>query len=322
MAKNRILWIDWLKAVFIYVVVLYHCKAWNFYIQATFPTFFAIAGYLFDPGRYSFKQFARRRCRQVLVPYLVFGVIFYALWLVMALVHSHRTGEAVNYLKPLLELCSGYPTTIVGAYWFANALLVMQLLYYALLRWVPARWHLPVTMLVSAVNYYLFYTEFWALTNVALYMPFYVFGVQCKGLLSRQHLDTGLKRLLGLLAIIAIVWLLSYAYCHFDRGLHNVLMLVLQFGVVTFTFWLAQWWAQVCHVQWLNRCVTFIASGAIIYLAVQNDVILYLGMVAQRVLHLTVSPALGVAISVATMIVAALIVCIFPLNRIIYQHSK
>ena len=224
--KDRVLWIDWLKAVFIYVVVLYHCKAWNFYIQATFPTFFALAGYLFNPEQYTFKQFAQRRCRQVLVPYLIFGAVFYALWLVMALVHHHRTGEEVNYLKPLLELCSGYPTTIVGAYWFANGLLVMQLLYFLFLRWIPARWHLPITMLVSAANYYLFYTEFWALSNVALYMPFYVFGVQCKRLLSRQHLDTGLKRLLGALAAMVAVWLISYAYYHLDREIHNVLRLV------------------------------------------------------------------------------------------------
>lgn len=303
---GRILSLDWLKAVFIVVVVLYHCPGIDFYIQATFPTFFAIAGYLFKPGRYSFGQFARRRCRQVLVPYLVFGALFYALWLAMALVHSSRTGEAVDWLMPLRQLASGYPTAIVGAYWFANCLLVMQLVYYAMMRWLPARWHLPLTMAVSAAVYYLYYTEFWALSYMLLYMPFYVFGVQHKDLLARVQLDTWQRRMVAIVAAGAAVWLMSHAMTHWHREVHNLLMLVLQFGVVTCVFALARWWTAVCRVHCIVRWVTFVSSSAIIFLAVQNDVIYYLSLTFDRVLQLPMTAATGIAIAALMMAIGTM----------------
>lgn len=304
--RERLVWVDLMKAVFIVVVVVFHCAPHRFYIMSVYPVFFAIAGFLFNSQKYdSFLAFARHRCRQILVPYLLFGVVFYALWLGMAWVHVHRTGEAVNYWGPLVEMTTGYPTTILGAYWFANCLLVMQLAYWALLRWVPARWHLPITWVLAAASYYMFYTEFWSLTYVVVFMPFYVFGVQCKSFLSRQHLPNGWLRLIATIVAVAIIWLLDHAMSHWHREVHNLLMLVLQFGLVAYFFEMAQWLGDMIRGSWLARAATFVSVNALVYLAAQNDVILYLNMFAHRVLHLSQGWPLTVAIAVTTLLICA-----------------
>lgn len=304
--RERLLWVDLMKAVFIVVVVLFHCSPHRFYIMSVYPVFFAIAGFLFNPQKYdSFLTFARHRCRQILVPYLLFGVVFYALWLGMAWVHVHRTGEAVNYWGPLVEMTTGYPTTILGAYWFANCLLVMQLVYWALLRWVPQRWHLLVTCVLSALSYYMYYTEFWSLTYMVLFMPFYVFGVQCKSFLSQRHLTTGWHLLVATIAAVAIMWLLNHAMNHWHREVHNLLMLVLQFGLVTYFFEMARWLAGLIKGTWLARAATFVSVNALVYLAAQNDVILYLHIFADRVLHWPNDWSQAIAITIVTLLICA-----------------
>ena len=92
---------------------------------------------------------------------------------------------------------------------------------------------------------------------------------------------------------------------HWHREVHNLLMLVLQFGLVAYFFEMAQWLAGFIRNSWLASAAKFVSVNALVYLAAQNDVILYLNMFAQRALHLTRGWPLTIAIAVSTLLICA-----------------
>ena len=78
--SRRIAWIDHAKALTIVLVVLLHthCNpAVSHAITACcMPTFFFLSGYLFSPERNpSFRRFAAKRFRQLIVPYIWIGIL-------------------------------------------------------------------------------------------------------------------------------------------------------------------------------------------------------------------------------------------------------
>lgn len=144
-STQRIPWIDTMKAIGLFFVVLGHTEGigeglrayiYSFHI----PLFFFVAGYLLNPEtlRGDFSRFWRKYCRSLLLPYLCFGVITYLVWLVAGRHFGRDLTLAVPPLKPLAGMAYG-----IGvdhwlrhnvALWFLPALFCLHLIYYWLYR--------------------------------------------------------------------------------------------------------------------------------------------------------------------------------------------
>ncbi len=84
MTRERDVAIDFEKGLFLFLIVIGHF--WNYPDEIRFliaptdliyvPVFFFLSGYLFNRGKYSFKDFLARKVKTLLLPYLSFFILF------------------------------------------------------------------------------------------------------------------------------------------------------------------------------------------------------------------------------------------------------
>ena len=151
--KERIVWLDYGKAIAIYLVVLAHTALYKpaegFIYTFHMPFFFFMSGYLFSYSKYpSYMEFVKRRFRQLLVPYVVINMITYLLWLLVLRNVGSDAGEDVGALSPLIAAATVNATEMVHdvPLWFLAALFMVENLYYLLYR--NARYRVVVTLLL------------------------------------------------------------------------------------------------------------------------------------------------------------------------------
>ena len=151
--KERIVWLDYGKAIAIYLVVLAHTALYKpaegFIYTFHMPFFFFMSGYLFSYSKYpSYMEFVKRRFRQLLVPYVVINIITYLLWLLVLRNVGSDAGEDVGALSPLMAAVTVNATEMVHdvPLWFLAALFMVENLYYLLYR--NARYRVVVTLLL------------------------------------------------------------------------------------------------------------------------------------------------------------------------------
>ncbi|MGN0070084.1 MAG: acyltransferase family protein [Prevotella sp.] len=127
---GRIVWVDWAKAILIYLMVLGHCfpgKIINELIYAFhMPAFFVISGYLYH--RHGWKK----TLKSFLVPVGVFSVVNFAFWLVPKLIKgtldcSHLFERIIMPFIGGGTLGMDYIIVFPGV-WFVIALLLARFL--------------------------------------------------------------------------------------------------------------------------------------------------------------------------------------------------
>ena len=140
---ERIAWIDTLKALGIFLVVFAHHKTDPSVVQFIYafhmPLFFLISGFLFDPRKYaSFREFAGKRLRTLIVPYFFFAVISYLFWLI-AVRSLSVTGRALEIppLDPLVGIfysagVQGWKVLMATQVWFLTCLFVVEILFWGI----------------------------------------------------------------------------------------------------------------------------------------------------------------------------------------------
>lgn len=142
---HRIPWLDTLKAIGLFFVVVGHTDGIGEGVRAYIysfhiPLFFFMAGYLVNPDTLQgdFGRAGGKHLRSLIFPYCGFGVITYLIWLVAGRHYGRDLILAVSPMKPLLGMVYG-----VGvdhwlrhnvALWFLPALFCLHCLYYWLSR--------------------------------------------------------------------------------------------------------------------------------------------------------------------------------------------
>lgn len=162
--KQRIEWLDNLRAIAIFFVVLGHTVGlpedvekliFSFYM----PIFFWISG-LFAKETIrgeSFTEFVGRRWRKRLIPYLSFSVISYAAWFFLFRHFGSQAALNINPVRPLMGFFYGnginhwlvYNTVL----WFFLCLFVTEIFFYFVIK-VPSRpWMVLVLFILSVAGY-------------------------------------------------------------------------------------------------------------------------------------------------------------------------
>ena len=142
---QRIHWLDTLKAIGLFFVVLGHTEGiseWlRMYIYSFhIPLFFFITGYLvnIESLRGDLSSFILKYFRTLIHPYFYFGITTYLIWLCIGRFYGRDILLAVPPLKPLVGMI--YGTSINHwlrhnvALWFLPSLFCLHLIFYGLNR--------------------------------------------------------------------------------------------------------------------------------------------------------------------------------------------
>lgn len=155
------------------------------------PLFFFLSGMLFDMGKYSgFKGFIIKRGKRLLVPYIIYSVVTWAIW---ALFRFLRHDQVASYIAPLLQtfVAKGSGAFLVhnSALWFIPCLFAVEVMYYFISK-LPEWLNAAVCFLLCATSF--FFGHIWGggwwfllpfnLDAAMVALPFY-----CAGNLISRH---------------------------------------------------------------------------------------------------------------------------------------
>lgn len=143
MKKERINWIDLARGVAILFVVFGHTLSggnvqtyvYSFHI----PLFFLISGMVYHDDKLSFKEFSIKKARQLLIPYLFFGIVSVILYSIFGSFVANILGRGGKHFNIFLNFASLlYGNAKMGYYkfnnplWFLPCLFCTNILFYLL----------------------------------------------------------------------------------------------------------------------------------------------------------------------------------------------
>lgn len=309
----RYAWIDYAKVISICLVISYHIppRADGFWADAIqmlrMPAFFLIAGYLFHIDKFTtLWSFIKHRSIQLLIPYASFFLLFYALWLSVGRMMVGGDELEISIWLPLREFVLGTPQIVVAPYWFICCLFVIQIVYYLCARHIPPRWLVVVVLLAPYIPcLYDFGSCPWQLGAAFSYLPFYALANICKSHIQRlsfRHLPLCLIALGAALACVygygkcSNLWVQSTLYT-----LGGLLMMPLYILLCK----------QIPDASPGNKLAAFIGRNTIIILALQNYIIGFILLLAEKYYEWPLLPSAFVTNVCVTM--AVLLISIVPI---------
>lgn len=138
---TRILWIDYVKAIAIAIVVLLHLGIPYPYrtVVRSFviPLFFVLSGIFSRPEKYpTWGIFLRHKTLRLLIPYVIFNAINYLQWLLIGRHMGADASEFIPWWKPIVGAMFGLEHWMEHCkpLWFLPCLMVAEVIFYASFR--------------------------------------------------------------------------------------------------------------------------------------------------------------------------------------------
>ena len=249
--NERIKWIDYGKAIAIFMVMWGHTGLYGpvYVAQYMFsmPFFFFASGYLFSFDKYpDYKNFLKRRIKQIIVPYLLFHFVNYLFWFFISRHYGDdaASGHLTEWYVPLKGILLGYPEFMVNdiPMWFMVCLFVVENMFYAY-RKFTGRWWLPLWLVAAGYVMCEIVPRLPYCINTAFVaIIFYYFGY-----IFRQNHKLR-KRLTGLLP--SIICIAVYAVIVFYNG--KITMHLNGYGENVLLFIIEQ---AACYILMYNLCL-------------------------------------------------------------------
>lgn len=239
---QRINWIDWVKAWCMTVVVFCHLPQQEdaFYLQylssVILSSFFFVSGYLKKPMT-SQKETIKKYGYSLLIPYLIYNVLYYPYWMAKFYYEHGGIGFA-DCLKPifgtiLLQLNSDFSCELNGVTWFLPALFLMH--------WITdicnRQKHGIIIMLILTIisiilygaNKYYHYAPYITYHGLIRCLCFFFMGnlFQQAGYLKNLNLQKDL--LIGILALILSFGLFYWHIYEDHFVIHIILYYIVNF---------------------------------------------------------------------------------------------
>lgn len=278
---KRINWIDWVKAFCMTVVVFCHLPQQEdtFHLQylasVILSSFFFVSGYLKKPLA-SQKESLKKYGYTLLIPYLIYNVIYYPYWLAKFYI-EHGSISMTDSLKPiigtlLLQFNSDFSCELNGVTWFLPALFLMH--------WITDICHRhhcgkAIMLILTVISIILYGANKYH--HFAPYITFHGFvrsiGFFFMGYLFRQKnimTDVFFRKDLAIgLVTLAISILLFYWHIHEERFvLHIALFYVVNLLSVYGIIYLCRS-IDSLHI----RIITFISIGTMLIFGIHRIII-------------------------------------------------
>ena len=186
---RRIDWVDYGKVIGIYLVVLGHTNLFFSFKDGIYifhmPVFFFISGYLFSFSRNPvYKDFVKKRFRQLIIPYIWINIITYLFWFVLGRHFGDDANANIPWYDPLIGALLGNGSKLIHdvPIWFLVCLFVVENLFYLLFKRIKKIWiGLMIFIIVAYLNYtFNPYLMPFSFNTAIVAMIFYVFGYMMK----------------------------------------------------------------------------------------------------------------------------------------------
>ena len=190
MPRQRIAYIDFMKCLCIMLIVIYHIEHEFFNYLAPnlnnalqafrLPMYYFISGIFFKLYG-GFGDFARRKVNNILVPFVFFIVLNFVMKCVEALLRMLLGADPIELspiilVEPFIQRTWLWTTPL----WFLLSLFWVNILFYALQRWLKPRWLLLLaTIALSVAGYALaaYKIQLPLMMDTSLVaLPFFVLG--------------------------------------------------------------------------------------------------------------------------------------------------
>ena len=291
MNGNRIIWIDYSKAILITLVVLAHSPQLSPVVDSLIvgfhmPAFFIISGYLHKVPT-SIVSGVRKNVRRLLVPALLFTVLCYAYWLLKYLLRTPFSYEEC-IVKPLLGLFfydRAVATPICGVIWFLVVLFLCFWLLDCTMRFLKRPGVIVLSLVFVAISIWFSasgYKDFqywYYLQRIVISFPFVAFGFLCHeyNLLKLNILPLHpIKRITVIACGLTIVYIFLALY-NGHVGIHSC-----TFGKSVVVYWLESIIGSLALFHWtglINKAPAWIikiSSGTIVILCLHITLIGFL----------------------------------------------
>lgn len=153
--STRYNWIDWSKSIAIFLVIWGHMpmqpETYTFIYSFHMPLFFLISGYLYN-SKETIKQELYKNFKTLMLPYLIYQLIFYPYWFVRELLVPHQAINIHNsVIQPIIQSLSS--DAINGPTWFIYCLFLMKMYSYIIQRkrslyWLKASLSCLISILI------------------------------------------------------------------------------------------------------------------------------------------------------------------------------
>ena len=173
--SDEVVWIYWLKALGIFLVLWGHnfpprvILSWIFSFHM--PLFFFISGYLTkNKHTIAFRPYVKKYAYSLLLPYVYLGFLAYMIWLIKNLFHPGAELDSISLQDPLWGMlyATGMPIYSLihsSALWFLPALFSIFLLHWIVKKIFKS----DLFYFIAAVA--LFYIGFFSLNNLSFRLP-------------------------------------------------------------------------------------------------------------------------------------------------------
>lgn len=236
------------------------------------PMFYIISGFLYKKKSTSFYEFTLKKAKSLLVPYFVFGVLHYFIYMLISIRH-----DTINLLEPIYHLLfintDGLP--IAGALWFLTSLFFVDLIYLVIDRQDRINKHLLVIVITLSG---LFLPRLirlpWALDTSFVGIGLYHIGHLLK---EHKQSDKTLSASYGLLLVVIGTVLSSLnGYINVREGTYsNVIIFIIVSVIMTIGLYILIKNMKCFIPNKLKNELIFIGENSMVYVCLNQIVIIF-----------------------------------------------
>ncbi len=305
MAQQRIAYIDFMKCLCIMLIVMYHidheffnyiAPGLNDALQAfRLPMYYFISGIFFKLYD-GYADFTRRKVNNILVPFVFFVLLAYAVRLLEAGLRLAIGADPIE-VSPVRLVEPFYLRywEVTTPLWFLLSLFWVNLIFYGLHRWIKPLWGiLLATIAISILGYWLGINKIelpLMLDTSFIALPYFVLGwcVKRMGDLPQTRLWS-LWRVLPLLVVAGPIYRLSeFMNLHFQVLPSYWKLYLLPFSAILALYLACQLLPRIpilCHYG--RYSLIILGTHPLLYLPIRMVLILRFGMEPGIVLTLIV----------------------------------
>lgn len=309
----RIRWVDNAKALGIFLVILGHEIQEPYLKQYIYsfhmPVFFFISGYLFNPSKYTPRQFIQKRFKTLIIPYLCFAFLSLLFWLlVVRRLSIGGESLAVAPIKPLIGVFYGigsgdWKVPLNQALWFLPCLFVVEIVFYFVKQWYVLPAFAIAGYLVTFLSFRLPWSADTALTAIVFYGIGYLYKEKWEAWLSRKDLPL-------LLAVSLIFCFLNSRVDMNNLAYGNVLYFYIS-ALAGILFYV-----KLCELVETNKVIEYVGSNTVILIGSVGITAYFLRGVAYLLLHTTLKqPGPGWALVLSILEIVFTVPAIYCINR-------
>lgn len=183
------------------------------------PMFFFISGFFLHVEKYTIKEYAIKKIKGLLVPYLIWGVFHFAVWMAMYSLRIVDLSETPQTMILGLVWNNNVHLPIAGALWFVSCLLIISMVAFTTIKMFGKTFYFIFSVIVGCVGLYIHPFLPWS-ANTALVANLFFAAGYYMSLLKRKQKDAEIN--VWVKIIVTAVAMVVFHFCAYYNGFSNI----------------------------------------------------------------------------------------------------